>query len=139
MHDLWMRPSMVNETIVLVDDNAEARRLAHMALETAGYKVFSAMGGSEALKMLSRLNIQPSLLIASMEMPKMNGFQVANAMMVLVSDLAVLFISGSLQARFTHGIGRNDVAELLPKPFTATALLRKVREILDRPSLSPTT
>ena len=130
---------MVNETILLVDDDDEGRRVERTALEKAGYTVFSAARGAEALMMLTRFDIRPCLLIAHMELPEMNGAQVASAMMMVVSDLAVLYISGSLQARFTHDNGRHDMAELLPRPFTAATLLRKVREILDRPSLGPIT
>jgi two-component system cell cycle sensor histidine kinase/response regulator CckA len=131
--------SMENETIILVDDDEGVRRLARFVLEAAGYQVFEANGGEEALMLLSHFDVRPSLLITDLEMPKMNGFQVASAMKVLVSDVAILFISGNPYAGFSHDSGPNDGAALLPKPFTSTALLKKVREILDRPSHTSTT
>jgi two-component system, cell cycle sensor histidine kinase and response regulator CckA len=67
-----------------------------------------------------------------MVMPKLGGRQLTEQMIALYPGIKVLFISGYTQG----GIGQHNRPErnvaFLPKPFTAVALARKVREMLDR-------
>jgi two-component system cell cycle sensor histidine kinase/response regulator CckA len=122
-----------NETILLVDDDEGVRHRASLMLETAGYKVFSAASGEEALDVLAKLEIRPAMLITDIDMPGMNGMQLAVAVSTSVPGMAVLYVSG-VGSRDVASFGKtNDQVEFLRKPFTATLLLRKVREMLDQP------
>ena len=121
-----------NEKILLVDDDEGTRHVASLMLEAAGYKVFTAAGGEEALRLLSLEELQPAMLITDIDMPGMNGRELAHAASAQVSDMAVLYISGAISAIFGMP---PEQAEFLQKPFSARELLRKVRELLDQPDV----
>jgi DNA-binding response OmpR family regulator len=124
-----------NETVLLVDDDERIRQLASFMLETAGYKVFSASGGEEALRLLAEGSIRPALLITDVDMPKMSGRQLARAVSTKVADMAVLFISGGAEHGESPLVVSGEHDSFLQKPFSAARLLRKVRTILDQPDV----
>ena len=64
----------VSQRILVVDDDAAIVRLVKDKLENAGYEVFSASSGHQALDVINRRGI-PHLAIVDINMPGMNGFQ----------------------------------------------------------------
>ena len=65
---------MVKANILIVDDELGIIKFLRARLETAGYKVFTSMDGSEALQTFERE--QPDFVILDINMPKMDGFEV---------------------------------------------------------------
>jgi len=63
-------------------------------------------------------------------MPGMNGRELADRMKAARPDLKVLFISGYTADVIVRRGVKDHASELLPKPFTPTVLVAKVREIL---------
>jgi PAS domain S-box-containing protein len=120
-----------NEVILLVEDEDSVRRFACHALEAHGYRVLVAAGPTEALAALGQSRVRISLVITDVVMPDMGGRELAARLRAEHVPLAVLYISG-YEERAVLGQGRLDPGEqFLPKPFSASELLRKVREILD--------
>ncbi|HYF37977.1 MAG TPA: response regulator, partial [Prosthecobacter sp.] len=62
------------ETLLLVDDDPEARMMMEQVLTAAGYQCLSATGGQEALALLQRTKVDGILL--DLMMPEMDGFEV---------------------------------------------------------------
>ncbi|MCR4339822.1 MAG: PAS domain S-box protein [Gemmatimonadaceae bacterium] len=119
------------ETILLVEDNAGLRRLATRVLEPAGYTVLLASTGEEALQLLERHEEQVHLLLSDVVMPGMSGRQLAERLAQTRPGMKVLYMSGYTSDTIVrHGVLEAQVP-FLNKPFTAAALLRKVREVLD--------
>jgi two-component system cell cycle sensor histidine kinase/response regulator CckA len=119
------------ETILLVEDEPEVRRLARNMLRELGYKVIEAANGLEALRICQDGRIAVDLLFTDVIMPQMSGPQLAEKLTAERPGLTVLYTSGytdEVVAR--HGIADcEDV--LLQKPFTRKALAAKVRKALD--------
>lgn len=67
---------MMNTKIMIVDDNEQNISLMKLLLTHAGYTVISANNGAEGLK-LARLAL-PDLILMDIQMPDMNGFDVAH-------------------------------------------------------------
>jgi two-component system cell cycle response regulator DivK len=67
--------AMAGETILVVDDSAMNLKLAAITLRTEGYRVETAMSGAEALEVLK--NVSPSLILADVQMPGMDGLELA--------------------------------------------------------------
>ena len=61
------------KNVLVVDDEANIRQLAALILESAGYKVFEALDGNEALHTLNRYDIR--IVITDLRMPHMNGIE----------------------------------------------------------------
>jgi CheY-like chemotaxis protein len=119
------------ETILLVEDNAGLRKLATRLLEPAGYTVLGAATGEEALRLLEGHEKNVHLLLSDVVMPGMSGRQLAEQLAQPRPGMKVLYMSGYTGDTIVrHGVLEAQVS-FLNKPFTAAALLRKVREVLD--------
>ncbi|MBU1896382.1 response regulator [Myxococcota bacterium] len=116
------------ERILLVEDDASVRRLVQRMLTQAGYRVLSAASGQAALGLYMSQPID--LILTDVVMPEMNGWALVQALKVTQPDLKALYMSG--YPGESHGLEALDF-QLLGKPFTAEALLGKLREILDAP------
>jgi PAS domain S-box-containing protein len=120
-----------SEAILLVEDEDSVRRFACHALEAHGYRVLAAASAAEALALLGQTRARVALVIADVVMPDMGGRELASRVRSDHAALAVLYISG-YEERAVVVEGRLDAGEqFLAKPFSASELLRKVREILD--------
>ena len=119
------------ETILLVEDSAGLRKLATRLLAPAGYTVLGAASGEEALRLLERHDAPVHLLLSDVVMPGMSGRQLAERLAQIRPGMKVLYMSGYTSDTIVrHGVLEAQ-APFLNKPFTAAALLRKVREVLD--------
>ena len=119
------------ETILLVEDEVNLRRLARQYLETQGYKILEAEDGGAALQIAAGHQGTIDLLLTDVVMPGMNGRELARHITVQRSDVRVLYMSGYTE----DAVGSNGTLDaginLLQKPFSLPALKDKVREILD--------
>ncbi len=119
------------ETILLAEDNAGLRKLATRLLEPAGYTVLGAATGEEALRLLEGHAGQVHLLLSDVVMPGMSGRHLAEQLAKTRPGTKVLYMSGyTSDTVVRHGV-LDAQMPFLNKPFTAAALLRKVREVLD--------
>ena len=126
-------PSGVGKTILLVEDDRAIRELAQKILVKAGFKVVAAANAEEALGVLADASPRFDLLITDVILPGMDGATLAEAVKQDNPGIRVLFMSGYTAERIgSKGVVRTGV-ELLEKPFTPRALVRRARDILDRP------
>jgi two-component system sensor histidine kinase EvgS len=118
------------ETILLVEDESELRLLCNKFLGNLGYTVLSAETPTEALALFSKHQEDIQLLLTDVIMPEMNGRQLAERIQEIQPDIKVLFMSGYAQGVMTdQGVLKSD-SMLIAKPFSRTALAKKVSEIL---------
>ncbi len=120
-----------NETILLVEDEGMVRDLLIQALREQGYTVLPAGDGHAALELSRRHDGPIDLLITDVVMPGMGGTKLAEAVTAERPGIDVLFISGyNEESIFRDGVQAGRIT-LLEKPFSPSALNRKVREFLD--------
>jgi PAS domain S-box-containing protein len=118
------------ETILLVEDEEDLRRLARQILTLHGYTVLAAMNGQEALRLAEAHPGPIDLLVSDVVMPGMDGRQLAARIAARRPGLKVLFMSGYTDdAVLRHGILASDAA-FLQKPFALEALPLRVRRAL---------
>jgi PAS domain S-box-containing protein len=122
------------ETILLVEDDPALREMAATLLRRLGYTVFAAANGVEALSLKhERRTGHIDLLFTDVVMPHMSGRELADRVRALYPHTKILFTSAYTENAIVHqGVLDKGVA-LLQKPFTPSALARKVREVLDQP------
>jgi two-component system, cell cycle sensor histidine kinase and response regulator CckA len=119
------------ETVLLVEDEEGVRSTVRLALATNGYTVLEAEDAKKALEISEQHDGPIHLLITDVVMPKISGRQLADQMQGPRPGMKVLYVSGYTDdAIIRHGVLQAGVA-FLQKPFTPTALARKVREILN--------
>lgn len=123
------------ETILVVEDDAALRAAVRSALRRHGYKVLEAQNGVEALSVCEQTDTAIDLLLTDVVMPRMGGRELVAQLPANRADLKVLYMSGYAENTVvTHGMLDAGIA-YLSKPITPGALSRKVREVLDAPSV----
>ena len=124
------------ETILLVEDDPQLRQLSSSVLAHCGYHVLTAGSPEEGLKICQANHRDIRLLVTDVVMPRMNGRQLAERVVQLCPKIRVLYISGYTDNAIVHYGVLDPGLWFLPKPFTLSALVAKVREVLD--SSTPT-
>ncbi len=120
------------ETVLVAEDNPDARLLIVETLKTHGYTTIEAKDGEDAVKVFRKNKNRIELVIMDVVMPKRNGKEAWEAIRRLRRDVAVIFVSGyTRDVVFDKGI-EGEAVDFIPKPLSAKSLLHKVREVLDR-------
>ena len=115
-------------TVLVVDDNAAIRNVAHRVLASAGYRVLTAADGHEALGFLGEPDRTVGLVLTDIVMPGMTGEAFAAQAHALRPALPVLFMSGYEQNE--AGGWPGPETQVIAKPFTRAALLARVTQAL---------
>ena len=120
-----------NETVLLAEDEPSMRTLAARILRAQGYTAIEASNGEEAVRIAQEFPGEIHLVLTDVVMPEMSGSTMVSRLEAARPGIKVLFVSGyPTSAIVHHGVLDPNVA-FLPKPFTADALARKVRKVLD--------
>ena len=115
------------ETILLVEDEPAVRQLFAQALKRAGYSVYEARNGQEAMKLFDQHGESIDMLLTDMRMPYMGGAELAHQLRAKRKSLKLICVSG-----YPGGTDDDTASDFLAKPFSRDDLLAKVREVLDR-------
>jgi two-component system, cell cycle sensor histidine kinase and response regulator CckA len=125
------RAPLGSETVLVVEDSKSVRDIARRVLERQGYRVLDASLASDALRVATASDGPIHLLLTDVIMPEMSGRVLAEKFAALQPKSKVLYMSGYTDdAVIRHGVLRATTA-FLQKPFTAEALAKRVREVLD--------
>ena len=121
-----------SETLLVAEDQVEVRKYTRKLLEARGYAVLSAASGPEALELAAGHHGPIHALVTDVIMPGMTGRELAVELVKERPRTRVLYLSGYADESIVHhGVLEPGVA-FLQKPFTADALARKLRALLDR-------
>jgi len=118
-------------SILVVDDEAAVRRFAARVLQQAGYGVFEAEDGADALELLQDGAAGVSVVVTDVVMPRLNGVQLMQALSESRPDLPVLLMSGYATAALTD-LGISVPCGVISKPFPAERLLNEVQRCLSK-------
>jgi PAS domain S-box-containing protein len=118
------------ETVLVVEDQPEVRKLTLAMLESQGYRLLEAASGSEALSLCQRYPERIHLLITDVVMPGMTGRELAMRLVALRPSLKTLYTSGHGVTAIAHEGVLEAGAAYLSKPFSPAQLAAKVREVL---------
>jgi signal transduction histidine kinase len=128
-----------NETILVVEDEPSVRSMAVRVLNTAGYRVFDAGSGIEALRVWHEQNRNIDVLFTDMVMPHgMSGRKLAEKVKAGKPELKLIFTSGYSEELKQDGV-HADEAVFLPKPYTPPQLLEAVRGCANQLPVAPRT
>jgi len=119
------------ETVLVVEDQNEARSVICQTLRRRGYTVIEAINGPDAIVKGRQLDVPIDVMLTDVVMPGMGGRRVAEVIRATRPNLKVVHMSGYTDSAIVdHGILEPGVT-FVQKPFVADALLRKIREVLD--------
>jgi two-component system, OmpR family, alkaline phosphatase synthesis response regulator PhoP len=121
---------MANETILVVDDEANIRDLASLYLEQAGYVVQSTADGRQALDLIALA--PPDLVVLDLMLPVVDGWEVCRRVRAEHEATAVLMLTArddDIDKIVGLEMGADDY---MTKPFNPRELVARVRAILRR-------
>ena len=120
------------ETILVVEDEEEVRKLAVAILRKQGYRILEASNGGDAFLTCEQGKEPVHLLLTDVVMPGLNGPELARRLKYFHPEMKALFMSGYTD----NTIFQQDILDhgmfFLQKPFSVEGLVGKVREALDR-------
>ena len=120
-------------SILVIDDQATVRRMAHRLLSEWGFRVFEAESGEEAMEVLETARAGVQLVMVDVVMPFADGVQVTRRIHERWPQQRTLYMSAHpAEVLAQHGLTELNVP-FLAKPFTRDELLTKVSEALARP------
>ncbi|HEY9248940.1 MAG TPA: PAS domain-containing protein [Rariglobus sp.] len=117
------------ETVLLVDDERSIRDIAQQTLESFGYRVLVAGDGIEGIALYVRNSGTIGVVITDMLMPNCDGLSMIRALLGINSEVRIIAASG--QGIDPEAV--NGVSDFLAKPYSAEAMLKLIRAVLDRP------
>jgi CheY-like chemotaxis protein len=121
-----------SETILLVEDQPDVRKLAATVLRAYKYTVLEAANAEEALLVAGQTREPIHLVLTDVVMPGLSGPELAERLKPGHPEITVLFMSGYTEHASLHqGVLPADAA-YIAKPFTAEVLVAKVREALGK-------
>ena len=116
--------------ILVVDDEARMRKLVKDFLSVKGYLVLEAQDGQEALKVFDA-NKDIKLILLDVMMPKMDGFEVLEAIRQY-SKVPVMMLTARSEERDELEGYKLGVDEYITKPFSPKILVARVEAVLRR-------
>jgi PAS domain S-box-containing protein len=126
-----------HELVLVAEDEPGVRRILVSTLRDRGYRVLEAEDGVAALRIAEQAAEPIALLVTDVVMPRLGGRQLVEKLRWARPDLRVVFVSGFTEDPVVLDSVESEHATFLQKPFTPTALARKVREALDRKPSGP--
>jgi two-component system, cell cycle sensor histidine kinase and response regulator CckA len=118
------------ETVLVVEDEDALREVTSRILARNGYRVLAAVGGDAAIELAAAHRGEIDLLLTDVIMPKMLGKEVAGRLAAARPGIRTLYMSGYAHPVLTSQGTLDPGVILVEKPFTASALLAKIDEVL---------
>jgi chemosensory pili system protein ChpA (sensor histidine kinase/response regulator) len=118
--------------ILVVDDSPSVRHLTSKLIEREGWSCSTAKNGAEALEMLRSAATLPQIVLTDIEMPRMDGYQLAEALSrdERLGLLPVVFITSRTNEKHRRRAAEIGITEYLTKPFDAAALRTIVNKLI---------
>ena len=120
------------ETILVVEDEEEVRKLAVAILQKQGYRILEASNGGDAFLICEQGKEKVQLLLTDVVMPGLSGPELSRRLAYFYPEMKVLYMSGYTDNMiFQQGVLDHGMF-FLQKPFSVEGLVGKVREVLDK-------
>ncbi len=121
--------------ILVAEDNDVSREMMSGVLRTQGYRVFGAIDGESAIKVVEDRPIDLALVDVNMA-PK-GGFEFVKYLMVKGIDMPVVIITGDDGGHILMEASSLGVSKVIQKPVEPDKLLQVVQRLLKRKGFNP--
>lgn len=122
--------------VMVVDDSVTVRKVTTRLLERQGYDVVSAKDGVDAIEQLEE--VTPDIMLLDIEMPRMDGFEVATQVRHndRLLNLPIIMITSRTGEKHRERAFLTGVNCYMGKPFQEQELLQNIEELLSTASSS---
>jgi DNA-binding NtrC family response regulator len=122
-------------TVLIVDDEPHVRMVFQIALESAGYTVFAAGGGEEALNRLRAASVD--LVLLDLKMPVLDGMETLRRLRAQGNLVPVVIITAHGSVADAVAAMKQGAVDFVPKPVSPTTLREVVARVLTEPPAQP--
>lgn len=119
------------EVVMVVEDDAQVRRVSVQLVRDLGYDVIEASNGMEALERLAKTE-RLDVILTDIVMPGMTGRVMADEALKMREGLKIVYTTGYTRNAVVHNGVLDPGTEFLAKPYTVAALAGKLRTVLDK-------
>jgi len=116
------------KSILAVDDNAFSLDTLKTALESSDYKLTGVTSGAAALKYLQKHD--PNLFILDIEMPEIDGYELAYRIREMGKTAPILFLTGNATRDYVLKALKAGGSDFIVKPVTKKLILEKVEKFI---------
>jgi CheY-like chemotaxis protein len=117
--------------VLIVEDQADIRKLIRMTLEFEPYEIHEAANGSDGLRVAGE--VQPDLILLDVMMPgELDGLQVCARVRAdpALRDTRVVLLTARGQAQDREAGQRAGADEYLIKPFSPLQLIETIERLM---------
>ncbi len=115
---------MDSETILIIDDEVQIRRLLEITLSASDYKIMEAATGKEGLTLAATSH--PSMIILDLGLPDMDGFEILIKLREWYHKPIIIISVRNLEEDIVKALD-NGANDYLTKPFRTGELLARIR------------
>ena len=120
----------ITGTVLVIDDEAMVRNVAKAVLEGKGYQVLLAEDGLAGVELFEQQHHRIALVVLDLTMPRLSGEDALVRLRQIRPDIPVILSSGYNEVEILRRFAAQPVDGFIQKPYTATRILTKVREVL---------
>lgn len=114
--------------VLVADDNEVAQRICKRVLEKAGYSVFIAADGLQAVDIA--LNQRPAMILMDVAMPVIDGLEAMRRIKAQVPAMPIVIVSAHSMASDRERFLASGADDVLGKPFRLTDLVSLVQRLV---------
>ncbi len=119
------------ETILVVEDEELLLELVQSLLESKGYNILIAKNGKEAVEIYRDRKDHIDLVLTDLGLPKLGGWEASLQIKAINPKVKVVVATGYLDPAQKQEMMETGIEEFVQKPYLATELTAKIREMLD--------
>ena len=116
----------MQKVALVVDDNGSVRAYVKGALESEGFRTLEADDGELGLELVRKFGSDIDLVISDIQMPKLDGIQLANSVRAEFPKIPIILISDYTDVALEN----QPWVDFIPKPFLLPTLLNTVRKMV---------
>jgi len=121
----------MTKTIIITEDDENVRNLASDILSEAGHEVITAANGEEAVLLVTDSPDSVDLMVLDVIMPVLGGYEAAEQIRKIRSDIPIIFCSGYSRVQNQKSIQRNlENSRFLLKPYSMAQLLSTINDLI---------
>lgn len=128
---------LLRKSVLIVDDDPMARRLAEFVLTKDGYGVLSAESGEACIDILKK-GSSVDLVLLDIEMPSMNGVETLEKIRAdkSIAETKVIFLTASDLSQFEDVSKRLGVLDFISKPLYGPEILERIKKVFAKEDAS---
>lgn len=123
-----------NETILIIDDELQIRRLLEITLSASGYKVISSANGKQGFT--DAATYHPALIILDLGLPDIDGQEILKKMREWFFKPIIILSVRNAEEDIVKALD-NGANDYLTKPFRSGELLARIRAAIRRSEDKP--